>query len=75
MTRKPLQTFENSVKIERPETVLVTPSGPTETRTVGGSAMTADADKYTDSGRTDNREQSDNWKSIGELARRIVGGK
>jgi hypothetical protein len=28
MTRKPLQTFENSVKIERPETVLVTPSGP-----------------------------------------------
>ena len=51
----------------------------TETRTIRGSAMTADADKYTDSGRTDNREQSDNWKSIGALAKRLVekqaGGK
>ena len=47
----------------------------TETRTVGGSAMTADADQYTDSAGSGNREQSDNWKSIGELARKIVEGK
>lgn len=37
--------------------------------------MTADADQYTDSKQSDNREQSDNWKSIGDLARKIVGGK
>ena len=47
----------------------------TETRTAGGSAMTADAEDYTDSTGSDNREQSDNWKSIGEIARRIVEGK
>ena len=37
--------------------------------------MTADAEDYTDSTGSDNREQSDNWKSIGEIARRIVEGK
>jgi hypothetical protein len=37
--------------------------------------MTADADQYTDSAGSGNREQSDNWKSIGELARKIVEGK
>lgn len=37
--------------------------------------MTANADKYTDSGSGNNREQTDNWKSIGDLARKIVEGK
>lgn len=41
--------------------------------------MTADADQYTDSKQSDNREQSNNWKSIGELAKRLTekqaGGK
>ena len=34
--------------------------------------MTANADKYTDSGRVNNREQSDNWQSIGGLARKSL---
>lgn len=32
----------------------------------------ADYGQYTDSARADNPEQSGNWKSIGELARRLV---
>lgn len=31
--------------------------------------------QYNDSARAVNPEQSDNWKSIGDLARKIVEGK
>ena len=62
----------DSAKIERAEVTLARHPALTETRTVGGSAMTANADDYTDSGSGNNRKQSENWKSIGELARRLV---
>lgn len=72
MTQERLQTQRVTGKIERPDTVLVTPSGPNHSGPFTEAHTMADYGQYTDSARADNPEQSGNWKSIGELARRLV---
>lgn len=66
-------------KIERPDTVLETLSGPNHSEPFTEAQTMADYGQYTDSARADNPEQSSNWKSIGELAKRLAekqaGGK
>ena len=75
MTEKRLQMQVLKAKIERPDTVLVTPSGPNHSGPFTEAHTMADYGQYTDSARADNPEQSGNWKSIGDLARKIVEGK
>lgn len=75
MTQERLQTQRVTGKIERPDTVLVTPSGPNHSDPEKEDRPMADYGQYTDSAQADNPEQFGNWKSIGDLARKIVEGK
>lgn len=59
--------------MKRPETVLVAPSGPNRNAHGKDARMASQEDTTRDDTR--NPEQSDNWKSIGDLARRIVERK
>ena len=75
MSKKQLFCQRLRAKIERPDTVLETLSGPNHSEPFTEAQTMADGSQYTDSAQADNPEQSDNWKSIGELARRIVGAR
>lgn len=72
MTSKGLQNKRKSAKIERPDTVLVTPSGPNHSEPYTEVRTMADYGQYTDSAGSGNPEQKETWKSIGDLARRLV---
>ena len=72
---KPLQFCEKWQKMSGPGDACNVRPGPDRQRTVGGSAMPANGDEYSDSARSGKTEQPANtWKSLGDLARALAEG-
>jgi len=71
--------FTSGLVVKRSEARCATNTAAplTETRTLGGSRMAVDS-QYRDSVPQDNQNNCERWKSIGEIAKRLVekaGGK